>query len=190
MNIIFLIVIFSPEQTLYSICRYFDLRICMNPKDNNFYFVHGLFCEEISEPFERIRQFLDEHPKEFLIFDCQHFYNFSNGDYGRLERILLKIFGTILYSPMNGSLQNLSLSNARSLNKQLIVIYRNSNVPEKFWSSDVWPTPWPNQIKIKKLINYLDSSLSYRSATTGYVTQCVLTPPVKFIVPRLVECYI
>lgn len=169
------------------ICRYLDLRICMNSKDNNFYFVHGLFCEEISEPFKQIRRFLDEHPKEFLILDCQHFYNFSNGDYGRLEQIISKIFGTILYCPNDGSLENLSLSNARTLNKQLLVIYRNSIVPAQFWASDLWPTPWPNQFKIKKLKNYLESSLNYRSPTTGYVTQCVLTPPVKFIVPRLVK---
>lgn len=156
----------------------------MNAKDNNFYFVHGLFCEEISKPFRLIRNFLDEHPEEFVIFDCQHFYNFANGDYGRLNRVLLKTFGSILYGPKDGPLKSLSLSIARSLGKQILVVYRYGIVPDKCWPSDVWPTPWPNQINVDKLQKYLDISLTYRSPDTGYVTQCVLTPPVKFILPR------
>lgn len=156
----------------------------MNPKDNNFYFVHGLYCEEITEPLRQIRNFMDEHPNEFIIFDCQHFYNFANGDYGRLERILLKIFESKFYIRVNGALVELTLNKAHELKAQLLVIYRNSRVPYEFWSSDCWPTPWPNQINVKKLKTYLDQNIRYRSPDAGFVSQCVLTPPVKFIVPR------
>lgn len=156
----------------------------MNPKDNNFYFVHGLFCEEITEPLQQIRNFMDEHPNEFIIFDCQHFYNFANGDYGRLEKILLRIFENKFFTPKHGSLKDLTLQHAHSLNVQLLVIYRYSRVPYEFWNSDCWPTPWPNQISVKKLKAYLDVHIKYRSPNAGFVTQCVLTPPVKFIVPR------
>lgn len=156
----------------------------MNPKDNNFYFVHGLYCEEISNPLQQIRQFMDEHPTEFIIFDCQHFYNFANGDYGRLERIFIKIFNNKFFTSEDGRLLELTLNQANSLKRQLLVIYRYAHVPKEFWGSDLWPTPWPNQINIKKLESYLDMSIKYRAPDTGYVSQCVLTPPVKFIVPR------
>lgn len=156
----------------------------MNQKDNNFYFVHGLYCEEISNPLAQIRQFMDDHPNEFIIFDCQHFYTFSNGDYGRLEHIFVKYFSDKFFTSHDGSLDQLTLNKANSLQKQLLVIYRCSHVPKEFWDSDMWPTPWPNQMNLKKLETYLEKSITYRDPAKGYVTQCVLTPPVKFILPR------
>lgn len=184
-NVLFNFSVF--HQTYPALCllrSFLDFRICMNPKDNRFYFAHGLFCEEISKALKCIGSFLNEHPNEFVIIDCQHFYNFSNGDYGRLERILLNTFEQILYQPKDGSIQELSLSMAHSVQKQMVIIYRYSFVPNQFWPSNCWPTPWPNQISISKLERSLELSLSYRSPDIGYVTQCVLTPPPKFIVPR------
>ncbi|XP_055297283.1 PI-PLC X domain-containing protein 3 isoform X3 [Sitodiplosis mosellana] len=164
--------------------RYLDLRICMQPKNFNFYFVHGLYCEEITEPLREIRKFMDEHPNEFIIIDCQHFYNFSNGDYDRLNKILFKIFQDKFFTQTTGPLTKVTIDWANSLKKQLLVVYRYSQVPKEFWPGDCWPTPWPNQINVKKLEAVLDTNIKYRSANTGYVSQCVLTPPVKFIVPR------
>lgn len=169
---------------LFSLFSYLDLRICMHPKSHRFYFVHGLYCEEITEPLQAIKQFMDDHPKEFIVFDCQHFYNFSNGDYDRLNKMLIKIFHDKFYTPANGPLTKLTLDYANLLKKQLMVVYRYAHEPVEFWPGNSWPTPWPNQIKVTKLKAYLDASLKYRCANGGYVSQCVLTPPVKFIVPR------
>lgn len=156
----------------------------MQPKSNDFYFVHGLYCEEITDPLREIRKFMDEHPNEFIIFDCQHFYNFSDGDYDRLNKIIFKIFQDKFFMPIDGPLSKLTIDYANSLKKQLLIIYRKSYVPREFWPSDSWPTPWPNQIDVDKLETYLNEIIKHRSPNTGYVTQCVLTPPVKFIVPR------
>lgn len=165
--------------------RYFDLRICMNHKDASFYFVHSLFSEEITEPLQQICTYLDEHPNEFIIFDCQHFYNFTHADYERFEDILRKIFANRFYTRHDGRLDELTLNRANSIKRQLLVVYRYSHVPKEFWPSDSWPTPWPNQIKVKKLKSYLNTMISVnRSPHAGYVSQCVLTPPVRFIVPR------
>lgn len=127
---------------------------------------------------------MDEHPNEFIIFDCQHFYNFSNGDYSRLDKIVTKIFHGKFYTSEDGPLNKLTLEYANSLKRQLLVIYRYHIVPMEFWGGSLWPTPWPNQIKVKKLEEYLEHDIQYRSPDTGYTRQCVLTPPVKFIIPR------
>lgn len=156
----------------------------MHPKTFNFYFVHGLFCEEITEPLQEIRKFMDENPDEVIIFDCQHFYNFSSGDYERLNKILYKIFQDKFITPSESDLTKLTLEHANSLKRQLLIVYRYSQVPKEFWPGSCWPTPWPNQIKVKKLEAYLEANIKHRSPNTGYVSQCVLTPPVKFIVPR------
>lgn len=156
----------------------------MNVKDNSFYFVHGLYSEEITEPLQQMRDYLDEHPNEFIIFDCQHFYNFSECDYGRLENILREIFAHRFFTRYDGRLEELTLNRANSMKRQLLVVYRYSRVPRDFWPSDSWPTPWPNQIKVKKLKAYLSAMMAHRSPHAGYVSQCVLTPPVRFIVLR------
>lgn len=166
---------------------YFDLRISRNPKDNHFYFVHGLYCEKVTEPLAQFRRFMNEHPSEFIVFDCQHFYNFANGDYQRLEKIIRTIFHEKFYTRDDGKLTEMTLNKTSKLNRQLLVIYRYGNVPVEFWPSDEWPTPWPNQFKVKQLENSLETNIKQRSPNTGYVTQCVLTPPVRFIVPRWVE---
>lgn len=164
--------------------RFFDLRISMNVTDNDFYFVHGLYCEQITQPLRQISDYLDEHPEEFVIFDCQHFYNFNDGDYERLENILRSIFANRFFTRSDGPLEKLTLNRANAMKRQLLVVYRHTRVPNEFWPSCSWPTPWPNQIKVKKLEAYLDAMIAHRSPDAGYVSQCVLTPPVGFIIPR------
>lgn len=161
------------------------MRICLNGKDKKFYFVHGLYCEEINEPLIQIQQFLENHRDEFVILDCQHFYDFSENDYTILANEMLKIFQNNVYGQNHGNLVDLTLEKAKAQKTQVLIIYRSSQcVQSQFWPSDCWPTPWPNQIKIPKLEKYLDLSLANRSPECGFVTQCVITPPVDFIVPR------
>ncbi|KAJ6648298.1 PI-PLC X domain-containing protein 3 [Pseudolycoriella hygida] len=175
----------TATQQLNCGIRYFDLRICLKNKDKNFYFVHGLYCEEITEPLIEIQQFLENHRNEFVILDCQHFYNFSEDDYEVLANRMIQIFNNNIYGQANGKLTDLTLETAEAKKTQVLIIYRSSrHIPMQFWPSDMWPTPWPNQIKISKLKKYLDNSLENRSPDCGFVTQCVVTPPVDFIVPR------
>lgn len=175
------------EHDLINCClfRYLDLRICVNKKDKNkFYFAHGLYCGEITEPLKQIRQFMNDHPNEFIIFDCQHFYDFAEADYKRLEQTFKEIFNNKFYKPSDGHLQDLTLNKASHLKVQLFVIFRYSYVPKEFWNSDSWPTPWPEKFEVKQLEKYLDTDIKNRKPNTGHVTQCVLTPPVKLIATK------
>lgn len=176
----------ATDQLMHGI-RYFDLRICIKRADSDFYFVHGLFCENISGPLNEIKAFLDTHPSEVVILDCQHFYEFDDEHYAQLAGHLMATFGDRIYGRGDGRLDWLTLNRGRQLQKQLLVIFRvDARVPLQFWPSDWWPTPWPNQIRVPKLQAFLDESLQQRDAVIGYVTQCVLTPEVNYIVPRLV----
>uniref|UniRef100_A0A182IYF0 Phosphatidylinositol-specific phospholipase C X domain-containing protein n=1 Tax=Anopheles atroparvus TaxID=41427 RepID=A0A182IYF0_ANOAO len=168
--------------------RYFDLRICMKRPENKFYFVHGLFCEEIMEPLEQLKDFLRTHPKEFVVLDCQHFYQFNPTDHCVLSAELNRIFDRKIYSRNVCQLKECTLESATSSGKQVLIVYRSDAcVNERFWLSQDWPTPWPNEINVKKLRQYLDESLAQRRPDTGYVSQCVLTPSVRYIVPRFMS---
>ncbi|XP_053694842.1 PI-PLC X domain-containing protein 2 [Sabethes cyaneus] len=168
--------------------RYFDLRICMKRPEDKFFFVHGLFCEEITDSLEQLKDFLRTHPREFVILDCQHFYLFNPTDHCMLSAELNRIFDKKIYSRNVSQLKDCTLESATSSGKQVLIVYRSDAcVNDRFWLSQDWPTPWPNEIKVKKLRQYLDESLAQRNPDTGYVSQCVLTPTVRYIVPRFIS---
>lgn len=44
--------------------RYFDLRLATKTGSDNFYFTHGVYAGEITEPLHQIKDFIDFHPGE------------------------------------------------------------------------------------------------------------------------------
>lgn len=176
---------FNTTKQLKAGIRFLDLRIARKEGENQYYFVHGLYCEEIERPLEEMRKFLDDHPDEFLILDCQHFYNFSEHDHLDLGTTLIKFFGTRLYSREGTTLLQCTLNHALSQHKQVLIIYREGrHNGEKFWFNNDWPTPWPNKTNPKKLKVYLNDALGKRAPTTGFVSQLILTPDARYIIPR------
>lgn len=167
--------------------RYFDLRVALNYNDGRFYFVHGLYCEEISEPFKELNVFLHSHPQEFVILDFQHFYDFNPESHQTLIGFVQSRFGGNLYRRTfsDSCLKQLTLSLAYRTGKQLLIIYRNNIcIPDEFFRSFDFPTPWPNTTKIEDLKKILEDRLVNRSQNQGWVTQCILTPDANFIIPR------
>ncbi|KAF9424580.1 hypothetical protein HW555_000391 [Spodoptera exigua] len=152
------------QQLLIGI-RYFDLRLATKVGDDKFYFTHGLYGDEISLALGQIRKFVDSHPGEVVILDCQHFYGFSREDHMRLRRYLLDLYGARL----------------------VIVVYRNetANSTGEFWQPQMMPSPWPRQDSITGLLNFLTNIR--RNPSTGFVHQAVLTPTPTFILLRWIS---
>lgn len=63
----------------------------------------------------------------------------------------------------------------------MIIVYRHTIQDDIFWPSSRWPTPWPQTTSLKKLICTLEYGLKHRTQNAGYVTQCLFTPDVKYI---------
>jgi hypothetical protein len=172
---------------LTTIHRYFDLRVALNSKLQNFYFVHGLYCEEISPQFNELLTFLHNHPKEFVILDFQHFYGFEGQHHVKLINIIERFFESKLFvrNSEESNLNYLTLSRAYNNEQQLIVIYRNDRfVTRDFFRSRDFPTPWPNATDITSLKAFLDEKLEFRQSNQGFVSQCVITPDTRFILLR------
>uniref|UniRef100_A0A1B6LKK9 Phosphatidylinositol-specific phospholipase C X domain-containing protein n=1 Tax=Graphocephala atropunctata TaxID=36148 RepID=A0A1B6LKK9_9HEMI len=176
----------TQDQTVYQQLhygmRYFDLRLSTRKSDSNLYFVHGLYGDEISTTLKVINDFL-EVLEEVIILDCQHFYNFSPEDHRALKEMLKEIFGSKL-CPLPWDINTVTLSWMMDRGYQVIVIYRHNSSEEddRFWPGVRWPTPWPQTTSIETLLHFLSKTLSHRPKNAGFVTQCVLTPDVKFVV--------
>lgn len=159
--------------------RYFDLRMATKPNDNNFYTVHALYGDPVMKELVNIKEFLVTHTKEILVLDFQHFYNFSEADHNQLSSVLKLLFHNMI-CPYYYPIEKLNLDTMRANNWQVIIIYRHSQ-DDIFWPSSYWPTPWPQTTSYKKLIEFLECGLKKRKQNAGYVTQCLFTPDVKFI---------
>lgn len=111
----------NATQQLEAGVRYFDLRFSLKRSagQTQFHFVHGLFAQEVKKPFFEMLSFLQQHPREFIVFDCQHFYEFYREDYKNLCDEIRMIFGNRIYGPFDGSLGQLTLEMAERLKKQV-----------------------------------------------------------------------
>uniref|UniRef100_A0A1B0EZZ8 Putative glycosylphosphatidylinositol-specific phospholipase c n=1 Tax=Lutzomyia longipalpis TaxID=7200 RepID=A0A1B0EZZ8_LUTLO len=176
----------SLREQLKNGIRYLDFRISFRRPEEKYFFVHGLYCEEIIDPLQEVRDFLDTHPGEVIILDIQHMYQFDEKNHAELMGMLQKILGDKLWPREGNVLSRWTPQLAEESGKQIVIIYRNPLGAKmgEFWTSDDWPTPWPNQTNVSKLQEFLERGLLTRSPHRGYVTQCVLTPNISYTVPR------
>ncbi|KAJ7424309.1 PI-PLC X domain-containing protein 2 [Willisornis vidua] len=61
--------------------RYFDLRVSSKPGEigQEIYFIHGLFGIKVWDGLKEINTFLEQHPKEVIFLDFNHFYAMDDG---------------------------------------------------------------------------------------------------------------
>ncbi|XP_013200996.2 PI-PLC X domain-containing protein 3 [Amyelois transitella] len=170
------------QQLLIGI-RYFDLRLATKNGTDSFFFTHGVYADEITGPLEKVREFIDSHPEEVVILDCQHFYGFDIEDHRRLMLVLIKMFGNRLV-PRQIDLQAITLNSLHRLRQQVVVVYRHQSVysMSEFWQPQMMPSPWPQQDRTSGLISFLENVK--RHPGMGFVHQAVLTPTPAFIVLR------
>jgi len=145
------------------------------------YFVHGLYGMEVEKILQEVDAFLADHEGEIIILDFQHFYSFTKENHSYLMTIINSYFGSRM-CPTSHTLTHVTLRWMKEKGYQVIVIYRNdaaAGVPV-YWPSNSWPTPWPETTVISTMIAFLEEKITFRPIDTGFVTQCVLTPDVKF----------
>ncbi|CAG9798148.1 unnamed protein product [Chironomus riparius] len=170
------------EEQLNNGIRCFDLRLA--PKNDDIYYVHGVYSCEVTSPLIEILNFLIDHPHEFVILNCQHFYNFGPAHHEVFKNTLLSLFETMIYSS-GVDFPSLTLSEASKLKKQLIVIYCDDDSNEKFFKSSSFPCPWANTTSLERLVDYSKETIKARSPNTALCTQLILTPDGAYIIGHL-----
>lgn len=80
--------------------RYFDLRVSSKPGEigHEIYFIHGLFGIKVWDGLMEINTFLDQHPKEVVFLDFNHFYAMDDGHHFFLINRIRSAFGSKLCS--------------------------------------------------------------------------------------------
>nr|XP_003703232.1 PREDICTED: PI-PLC X domain-containing protein 3 [Megachile rotundata] len=166
--------------------RYLDLRVATKPQNGDIYFVHGLYGSKIYQPLQEVAGWLSSHSNEIVILDFQHFYSFSEMDHRHLVETIFRIFQTKL-CPIASTFNHITLNWLALERYQVIVIYRNIYAQNysNLWPSGLWRTPWPNTVHVRELIDFLNAELQTRPLDIGFVSQCLLTPDMPFVLKHL-----
>lgn len=171
------------NQLLHGV-RYFDIRLVR--RNREICIAHGLYGGEVFPFLQEINAFLNQHSKEVVVLDFQHFYQFEYENHHEMLRMVQGVFGNkICYRKR--SMIEISLNGLWSDWKQIIIIYRHAHMANNhiFWPSYSWVTPWPNKLKVDELLEYLDNGIANRMEGVGYVTQGILTPTIKYVIFHL-----
>ncbi|XP_063243258.1 PI-PLC X domain-containing protein 2 isoform X2 [Bacillus rossius redtenbacheri] len=172
----------SVTQQLAHGIRYLDLRVSSKPEQKELYVVHGMYGAPVSGVLEEVNSFLLQRPNEAVILDLQHFYQMTPEHHSALLALVVRTFGPRL-CPVVRSLEEVTLSWLRARGFQVIVVYRSAAArgDPSFWPAGSWPTPWPDTTSVPAMLAFLEDKMAARPANCGLVTQCVLTPDVRWV---------
>ncbi|XP_026960161.1 PI-PLC X domain-containing protein 2 [Sagmatias obliquidens] len=169
--------------------RYFDLRVSSKPgdADQEIYFIHGLFGIRVWDGLMEIDSFLTQHPQEIVFLDFNHFYAMDEAHHKRLILRIQEAFGNKLCSA--GSVESMTLQTLWEKKSQVLIFYHCPFYKQYpfLWPGKKIPAPWANTTSVRKLILFLETTLSERSPHGSFhVSQAILTPRVKTIARGLV----
>ncbi|XP_032487344.1 PI-PLC X domain-containing protein 2 isoform X1 [Phocoena sinus] len=169
--------------------RYFDLRVSSKPgdADQEIYFIHGLFGIRVWDGLMEIDSFLTQHPQEIVFLDFNHFYAMDEAHHKRLILRIQEAFGNKLCSAC--SVESMTLQTLWEKKCQVLIFYHCPFYKQYpfLWPGKKIPAPWANTTSVRKLILFLETTLSERSPHGSFhVSQAILTPRVKTIARGLV----
>ena len=166
--------------------RYLDLRVSSKPGTGDLHFLHALYGDKIEDSLAEINEFLNQHSKEIVLLDFNHFYMVSEKEHEQLVGKIGEIFGGKLCAfcdPAEVTLQNLW-----DQGKQVLVFYHSQIVHRypQLWPGEAIPSPWGNTVSQPTLLQFLEKNFQRgRQANQFYVAQGVLTPDTKYVIEHL-----
>uniref|UniRef100_A0A8C3M840 Uncharacterized protein n=1 Tax=Geospiza parvula TaxID=87175 RepID=A0A8C3M840_GEOPR len=156
--------------------RYFDLRVSSKPGEigQEIYFIHGFF--------------LEQHPKEVIFLDFNHFYAMDDSHHHFLIKRIHSAFESKLCCVE--CVEYVTLLYMWEKKHQVLIFYHHPLYQEYpfLWPGNKMPAPWANTTNVHKLLQFLETTLGERSRYgTFHVSQAILTPRVKTIARHLIR---
>uniref|UniRef100_A0A8R1TTH7 C-CAP/cofactor C-like domain-containing protein n=1 Tax=Onchocerca volvulus TaxID=6282 RepID=A0A8R1TTH7_ONCVO len=174
---------FSVTKQLYAGVRYFDIRLTipLSTKLNGVRVLHALYGDCIEQLLLYINIFLDAHPREIVILDFNHLYNFNSNEYIKFLEMVENVFGRKLC--LRGKdITKISLASMWQLGYQVITISAAETTTHQstswIWDSSCIISPYANVDRNDKLVKFLNRTLrDHRQGPRNvfFVTQAILT---------------
>nr|CRZ23625.1 Bm9338 [Brugia malayi] len=192
----------SIKQQLEAGIRFLDVQVAYINED--IYVVHGLRSMEIRELFKRVDDFLSVHPKEIVLIDINHFYEFREQHHDKLLDMISNLFGDRLISRPTTTRTAMSYTLNKIWNGtgRVIIFYqpplpslRASDInghagpsdiiklPNHVWSRQFIRSPWPKTDDAKRMVDDVGNILQTRVLEDGFqVCQAIVTLTVNSII--------
>lgn len=174
------------EEQLSQGLRYFDLRISSKPGKEDLYFIHMLYGLSVEDGLKQINRYLDDHPREVVLLDLNHFYNVTEDQHNALITAFVEIFGEKVCPRQD--IKDVTLGRLWANRQQVLIFYHDPIVKEfeYFWCGKSIPAPWANTESVDKLIAFLSEHYNAgRPADSFHVTQGILTPSTAYVTTHL-----
>ena len=179
--------------------RYFDIRIYRD-KDGVFRFYHGYVKGGLAAlpTFELVRDFLREHPQEFVVLHFQHFDKINFDEHRLLINSVLTIFDMmpIAKCDYDGEIGNVTLNKIRMKKQQVFLVSYDPMTEQvdncTFWNGSALINPYYPTTKWETMaktlgIELVNRTIEYKKLKPDrfFVYQGVLTPDAKYIIEHL-----
>lgn len=163
--------------------RYLDIRVCTDGKTDDFHTFHGLIGQSIESLLKEVKEFLDNHSKEVIFLDFNHFCEVSPDQHLKLIKLIKEYLSSYL-SKINDSIETLCLNRIWENNWRALVFYQNeiTNDPQ-FLSGSCIISPWANTEDFHELLPYLEIMLEDEGRKDRFqVCQMILTPKTDTVI--------
>lgn len=168
--------------------RYLDLRVAYEKSTKSFCYVHGLYGLPYESIFKEIEDFLVKHPKEVLILDFNHLWDFTQEQCNTFMKLIEDNFSHWLYGPgMKGA--KCSLQDVWGSNKRIIALYEDdpsTKISPLLWPSKHIYSPWYNTADVDQLIADLNKRFDDIKDDCFNVFQAILSPQTSTIILHLI----
>ncbi|THD23158.1 PI-PLC X domain-containing protein 3 [Fasciola hepatica] len=152
------------QKQLEAGIRYLDFRVGVknfsgSPNKYEFYLVHGQCANTLAEELQNVAEFLQDHPREVVLIDCNHCYEFKTPEQtSDLENLVLKMLGAYMM-PTRDTVP--SLDEMWAADCQVIFFVNlcrpNPVEPDKLWPTRRVKSLWPEKSKAADLLTYLET---------------------------------
>ena len=159
-------------QQLSSGIRYLDIR----PRKINgqLVTVHGLVGASISDVVTDIRQFLNENPKEIIIFHIHESFGMNQNDIDEMFQILYENFSDSIAPPQIKP--STGIQQFQNNGYQVIIISALDSTVFEGWSTNkTLNSLWHNKNRPYPLLDSIVSNLKFRKDNQLQITQMTMT---------------
>lgn len=167
--------------------RYFDLRVAFDASTKSYCFVHGLYGVAYSTIFKEFKEFLSKHPKEVLILDFNHLWDFTKEQCKEFMQLIEDDLGGLLYGPQKKG-ADCSLQDVWGTNTSIIAFYEDAASAKGnklFWDRSKICSPWYNTADVDELVEDLNKRFDTLKDGCFNVFQAILSPQTATIILHL-----
>lgn len=160
--------------------RYLDLRL--SNRNGDIWLSHSLYSVPIQDVLNDVKRFIASNPKEIIILDFNHLYEFDDSLNKKMATLLSDAFGSKMTNSSQGC--DITVGQLWEADQQLLVFYKDDPTCDNYpflWKEENLCSPYYGATTIDELITNLNNELENFDKDTFFYLHGQLTPDTNMI---------